>query len=172
MRKRHSTIAANIFVIFHLVALVSWCLPITNVFSRTLQRFLEPYLAAVGLKQKWALFAPEPAKANYYVYARVTFGNGTVRAWGLPPPAKLDLVSRYLRVHYRKFFIDRLRMKSHSFLWPDACHYIAQTSNIGLSHPNTVRLILEQADIPAPGKNAVSVISRVVFFSCNGQEHP
>ncbi len=76
--------AISAFILFHLVVIASWCLPINSLLNDRWKQTIGPYVRWSGLFQAWDMFAPDPAKLNSYVSAEITFHDGSTRAWAVP----------------------------------------------------------------------------------------
>jgi hypothetical protein len=117
--------AVNIFILFHLFAIVSWCLPSSRypvLFARDLVR---PYLLWSGLFQSWDMFSPSPKRTNSYVEAMLVYSDGTTEYWPFPRMERLGYVQRYTKERYRKFEEVMIDDK-FSDMWPDVCRYVAR----------------------------------------------
>ena len=148
-------IAITLFLLFHLVAITSWCLPLNSLLLDRFKQTIRPYIIWSGLFRAWDMFAPDPAKVNSYVDAEVTFRDGTRQMWQLPRMNEIGLIDRYFKERYRKYGTEYLRMDSHAALWPDAARYIARLYRNPGNPPVVVRLIREWSEIPAPARDGI-----------------
>lgn len=148
-------IAISVFLLFHLAAITSWCLPINSLLIDRWKQVIRPYMLWAGLYQAWDMFAPDPVKLNSYVEAEITFDDGSTRVWSIPRMNEIGYVDRYFKERYRKFSTEYLRMDSHSALWPDAARYIARVNRNPSKRPIAVRLIRYWSEINAPGPGGV-----------------
>jgi hypothetical protein len=150
-RARWPRIAVNAFVVFHLVAILAWALPLNTLLIGKTKELISPYMLWSGLFQAWDLFAPDPRSANVYVDAQVIFRDGQQRTWSFPRMEELGIVDKYFKERYRKWANDNLRMDSYAALWPDAARYVARVNADRANPPRTVRLVRHWSNIDAPG---------------------
>lgn len=134
---RFTRIAINTFLIFHLVAIVCWSLPLANPLTQAAKTFVRPYMLWSGLFQGWDMFAPAPPSVNSYLEAIVLYRDGNTRIWPFPRMERLGLVDRYLRERNRKF-VENLQAEKNAALWPDAARFIARRNN---NRPVPVRMV-------------------------------
>lgn len=127
------------------------------------------YATALGLRQDWQMFAPNPMRANTYIDAEITYRSGRTHIWTFPQMQELGYVERYAKERYRKFANERLWLKENSAIWPDAARYIARINSNGSDLPRTVALIHYMCVIPSappPGESAPNEQwQRNVFFT-------
>ena len=107
------------FLLFHILAITAWCIPLETPLIAELKGFIRPYMFWSGLFQGWDMFAPSPRSVNAYVEAAVIFKDGRIHNWKFPRMEQLGLTERYYRERYRKF-VENLQVDSNSALWPDA----------------------------------------------------
>src|SRR3712207_1254298 len=62
----------------------------------------------LGLWQSWDMFAPNPAMANVYLEAEVTFADGSRTTWRLQRMEQLSYWQRFRKERYRKWGNERL----------------------------------------------------------------
>ncbi len=153
------------FVLFHLLGMFCWALPIDLPLIQALKNFLHPYFSLCNLDQTWNMFAPDPLVANSYELAQITFEDGSLSIWSFPRMEDLSLLDRYKKERYRKFTNDWLWREQHSELWPDTAHYIAREASKSLKRPSSIRLIRYSSAIPSPGspKTALRWKQYIVF---------
>jgi len=137
----------TLFILFHLVFIAVWALPLSNSLTHLPRKFISPYFSWLGLHQEWALFAPNPIAANSYVNAQVTLENGDLRTWDFPQLEKLGFKERYSKARYRKY-VGWLYRRGFNYAWPDAARYIARQFKDSAIRPRTVKLIRHWALIP------------------------
>ena len=116
-----------------------------------------PYASALGLRQDWMMFAPNPMRVNTYIDAEITYRNGRKRIWTFPQMQQLGYVERYSKERYRKFANENLWIKDDAFIWPDAARYIARLNRDPANPPQTVKLVHYRCFIPSaprPGDQA------------------
>jgi len=130
---------------------------------------LGPYATALGLRQDWTMFAPNPMRENTYIDAEITYHSGRKRIWTFPQMQELGYVERYAKERYRKFANERLWMKENSVIWPDTARLIARLNGDPSDPPAVVRLSHYRCIIPwapPPGEPpARERWEREVFFT-------
>lgn len=158
--------ALNAFLIFHLVAITCWAMPITTPLTAALKDTFRPYLVWSGLFQSWDMFSPSPKTINSYVEATVTYANGNVRVWSFPRMERLSLTDRYMKERYRKF-VEVLKEDMYSAMWPDVARHVARLNNNGSAPISSVVLVRYWSDIVprADGKYTPSPWNGYRFFA-------
>jgi hypothetical protein len=144
-------VAISAFLLFHLLAITCWCLPIDSPLLGACRSAIRPYFLWAGLFQSWNAFAPAPKAVNSYVEAVVIYQDGSIRNWKFPRMEQLSLTERYYRERYRKF-VENLKEDSSAPLWPDAARYVARLNNNASTPPQIVMLIRHWSDI-VPGNS-------------------
>jgi len=137
--------AINLFLIFHLLAILCWCLPFESlpfVIGKTLVR---PYFVWSGLFQSWDMFSPSPSRTNSYLEAEIVYEDGTTEYWEFPRMERLSYIERYSKERYRKFE-ENLRDERYYDTWPDVASYIARQAK-GPKRPQMVMLIANWSDL-------------------------
>jgi hypothetical protein len=146
--------AISAFLLFHIAAITSWCLPGDSALLVKCRDVFRPYMLLSGLFQGWDMFAPTPKNINGYVEAAIVLNDGQVRAFRFPRMEQLGFGERYYRERYRKF-VENLREDKNSALWPDAARYIARRNASPANPPKFVILIRYWSDIvPRDSKTA------------------
>jgi hypothetical protein len=143
-------IAISAFLLFHLLAITCWCMPLDSPLIVACRNAIRPYFLWSGLFQSWDTFAPTPKTINSYLEAIVIYKDGAVRTWKFPRLDRLSLTERYLKERYRKFE-ENLENEANAVLWPDAARYIARLNNDASNPPQIVMLIRHWADIVPRG---------------------
>ena len=154
------------FLLFHLVAITFWCLPLNTALIQAFRGAVRPYMAWSGLFQAWDMFAPEPLQMNLYLDAIVKFRDGTTRTWSFPRMEKLPIAERYFKERYRKF-AEVVRLDQYSMLWPDCARYIARLNYNPANPPVEVSLVRNWSPIPpetSDGSYSPGPWSHYVFF--------
>lgn len=148
---RSAKLALSAFILFHIVAIVSFCFPLNTMFIPAIKNAVRPYMLWTGLFQAWDMFAPEPRRTNIRMAAEVTFRDGATRLWRFPEMNQLGYFARYAKERYRKYSNDNLRLDENALLWPDAARQIARINNTNPNNPPVaVRLVRSWADVPGP----------------------
>jgi hypothetical protein len=118
-------ILINAFLLFHIVAITCWCIPLNSTLLSECRALIRPYMLWSGLFQTWNMFAPVPKRLNAYIEASVILTDGQVQTWPFPRMEKLGYFERYRKERYNKF-AENLREDAKSGLWPDAARYVAR----------------------------------------------
>ncbi len=135
----------SVFILFYITVVILWVCP----WSRTKNALIEPltpHIYYTGVWQGFAVFAPDPRKSNYRIFADIKYDDGSQKRWNYPAMEKLGLFERFCKEHYRKYGNDCLNF--NELLWPDFARYVARLNNEKTKHPVTIALIRTSADIP------------------------
>lgn len=168
--RRVAKIAINVFLIFHLLAITCWCIPLNSVLIVEFRDTIRPYMLWSGLFQAWDMFAPSPRSVNARVEAAVILRDGRIRTWKFPRMEQLSLSARTYKERYRKF-IENIQVDSYKALWPDVARYIARANDNPSDPPEVVMLIRYWTDIvPSANRNYHPPPERArIFFQYNVQ---
>ncbi len=139
-------IAINAFIIFHLIAIVCWSLPVNNSLVQFVKESVRPYLVWSGLFQSWDMFSPSPKSVNSYLEAVVIYADGTSQLWSFPRMELLGTKDRYFKERYRKYE-ENLQNNVYADLWPDAARYIARLNSDSTHRVQKVLLVVRWSDI-------------------------
>lgn len=139
-------IAINAFLLFHILAISCWALPINNPLISQCRNLLRPYFLWSGLFQSWDMFSPTPKAANSYLEAIIIYKDRSTQLWTFPRMELLSLRERFFKERYRKYE-ESLQSNEHSDLWPDAARHIARLNNNNANPPQTVMLVARWSDI-------------------------
>ena len=150
-RTRLLRVVTSAFVLFNLLAIVSWSVPIESPLILAMRGWFQPYMRWSGLFQSWNMFAPNPRSINAYVEAAVITRNGTVRNWKFPRMEQLSVSERFVKERYRKF-VENLPEQKYSAIWPDVARHIARSCKDSSNPPEIVMLIRYWTDIQPPAK--------------------
>ncbi len=131
-------LAINTFLIFHILAIACWAIPLRLPIVYSARALIRPYFIFIGLFQSWDMFSPIPKNANVYVEAIIIYQDGNTRTWAFPRVEHLSLAERYSKERYRKY-IDNLKDDNYSALWPDAARYVARLNN---TRSSPVKMVL------------------------------
>jgi hypothetical protein len=140
------SIAINLFLVFHIVAITLWSLPISSALVLECREFVRPYFLWTGLFQSWDAFSPNPRSTNSYLEALIIYRDGSTGYWTFPRMQLLGLTERYYRERYRKFE-ENLLADEHSGLWPDAARYVARLHSGDSVSPATVMLLVRWSNV-------------------------
>jgi hypothetical protein len=155
----------NAFLIFHILGVTCWSIPLTNPLLTASRNLIRPYFLWAGLFQAWDMFSPTPRSINSYVEAIVLYKDGSTRNWAFPRMDHLSLTERYFKERYRKY-VDSLGEDTNSALWPDAARRIARLNNDGPSAEAMVFLVrYSSAIVPQSGSNIPAAWDTQVFYA-------
>jgi hypothetical protein len=141
-------IAINAFLIFHLLAIACWCLPIDNALVSLCKEHVRPYLLWSGLFQSWDMFSPNPKSANTYVEATIVYPDKSRTSWSFPRMEQLSLTERCFKERYRKF-AENLPVDANDALLPDAARHIARLNSTP-SHPAKTIMLIQRWSFIVP----------------------
>ncbi len=133
-------VAINLFLIFHIVAIACWCVPLNLPPILLCRKLVRPYFLWAGLFQAWDMFAPTPWPANSYVEATVIYKDGSRTTWPFPRMEQLSLTDRYFKERYRKFS-EVIQIDDNDALWPDVARHIARLNSTPSNPAKTIILI-------------------------------
>ncbi len=112
----------NLFIVFHLFALVSWSMSRPSVTRSDFNVFLRPYMLGLGLWQGWEMFAPNPASRSVILKAEAVYPDGSVVSWKAPAyyawkknPTEEKSTAALER--YRKWGAERISQDDYKPLW-------------------------------------------------------
>jgi hypothetical protein len=139
-------IVINAFIIFHLVAIFCWSIPVNNPLVQFVKESVRPYLVWSGLFQSWDMFSPAPKSVNSYLEAVVIYADGTSQLWSFPRMELLGAKDRYFKERYRKYE-ENLQNNNYADLWLDAARYIARLNSDSTHRVQKVLLVVRWSDI-------------------------
>jgi hypothetical protein len=140
--RRSKRVLINLFLGFHILAIICWCVPLDLPLLASSKELIRPYFQWSGLFQSWNTFAPSPWRLNSYVEARLIYQDGSEKTWSFPRMEQLGLAQRYREERYRKF-VEVLQDDANDALWPDVARRIAQLNSTPAQPVKTVMLIQE-----------------------------
>jgi hypothetical protein len=167
---RAKRVLISAFLIFHIVAITCWCVPVNTPLTALSKELLRPYFVWSGLFQSWDMFSPSPKKINSYLEAIVLYKDGNTRIWPFPRMEHLSLTDRYFQERYRKF-AEVLSDDKYAPLWPDAARFIARMNNNRSVPVKMVMLVRYWSDIVprSGGPDRPSVRDTNVFYGYSVQ---
>ena len=139
-------IAINVFLIFHILAITCWALPLNIPLMLECKELVRPYFVWSGIFQSWDMFSPNPKVVNSYLEALIIYKDGSTQFWTFPRMQLLGLTERYYRERYRKFE-ENLLNNAYSALRPDAARYVARLHTNPSNPPQTVMLLVRWSNI-------------------------
>src|ERR1700741_5638284 len=57
-------LAINAFLLFHILAISCWALPLNNPLISSFRQLVRPYFIWSGLFQSWDMFSPDPKRVS------------------------------------------------------------------------------------------------------------
>jgi hypothetical protein len=110
-----------------------------------------PYVNALGIDQKWRMFAPIPRNEVLYLEARVRHADGRVSVWR--PPTDGPLVGAYRDYHWRKL-VEHVVPSGDVWpqLWEPVARYAARREAGSGAPAVSVTLVKRSADILPPDR--------------------
>lgn len=143
---RMKRVVISAFLLFHIIAITCWCLPLDSPLRAAFTSVIRPYFVWSGLFQSWDTFAPVPKSTNAYIEAVVIYKDGHTRNWKFPRMEQLGLTERYFKERYRKY-AENLQKDANVALWPDAARHLARLNNDVSNPPEIVMLVRYWSDI-------------------------
>jgi hypothetical protein len=132
--------AINLFLIFHILAITAWAVPLNLPLLPQWRQLVRPYFLWAGLFQAWDMFAPMPWGSNSYLEAVIIYKDGSRKTWSFPRMEQLSLTDRYQKERYRKFS-EVLQVENNDALWPDVARHIARLNSTPTNPAKTIILI-------------------------------
>jgi hypothetical protein len=144
---RAGRFAISAFVAAVVVAIAVSNLP-TGAAQERAARLTQPFSNALGLDQRWRMFAPIPRNEVLYLEARVRHADGSVTVWR--PPADGPLVGAYRDYHWRKL-VEHAVPSGDAWprLWPAIARYAARQEG---GRAVSVTLVKRSADVLPPDR--------------------
>jgi hypothetical protein len=156
--------AVSIFILFHLIAITAWAVPVNFLAVRELREIIRPYMLWTGLYQSWDMFAPNPKSIDAYIKAVVFTQDRHIKVWTFPRMEELSFGERYHKERYRKF-AEMLPDQKNEALWPGVAAHVARLFNNPIDPPDKVVLIEFRADIkPGTDESSAPVPKPNVFY--------
>src|ERR1051325_2069577 len=141
--------ALNIFIAFHVYAMVIWGLP-ESTFRNHMARPVEKYVVYSGLWHIWGMFAPKPLDINFDIRATVKYKDGSTAEWIAPRMEELPIGRLLPKERFRKWR-ERIRADEYAKIWDDTARWIARQMNTNVNNPPVeVRLTRWWVEIPPP----------------------
>ncbi|MGC1871404.1 MAG: hypothetical protein WA700_10645 [Acidobacteriaceae bacterium] len=130
--------AISIFILFNMIAILSWAIPLNLTPLPQIKEIVRPYLLWTGLFQSWDFFAPNPRPVNSYIQAVAVTQDHHMRVFNFPRMEQLSYAKRYREERYRKF-AEVLCNPQYDALWPDVARHVARL----LSNPtDPLRMVI------------------------------
>lgn len=138
----------SVLLLFHLVVITCWALPVETFPVPQVKRLVRPYMLWTGLFQSWDFFSPHPKAENSYVEAIVITQSHRQLVWAFPRMEQLGYGQRYVEERYRKF-TEVLPDSKYALLWPDVAMHIARQVDDPADPPAIVLLVNVSSPIEA-----------------------
>jgi hypothetical protein len=110
----------------------------------------QPALNALGLDQRWDVFAPDPRRQVIDLESRVTFSDGSQTTWRLP--YRGALIGAYSDYRWRKW-LENAIADANRPLWRPLALWIARRVTTDVKRPIKVTLIRRFYDVRPPGSH-------------------
>jgi hypothetical protein len=149
--QRIKYIAINTFLLFHILAITCWCIPLDSPLIANFRDLVRPYMLWSGLFQGWDMFAPSPRNINSHLEVVVIYKDGRTQTWKFPRMEKLGFPERDFKERYRKF-AENVQNDANSALWPDVARRIARLNGNASNPPALVLLVRYWSEIKPPGR--------------------
>jgi hypothetical protein len=140
----------SVIILFHLVAIVCWTIPVNWPPVAQIRQFVRPYLLWTGLDQYWDMFSPNPPDTNFTLKAVVVTKQNHIHIWTFPHDPALSWPKRASLDRYRAFQELIVRPGSDP-LMPELAQHIARSFYNPADPPKTV-MIVEFASKIVPGQ--------------------
>lgn len=155
--------AISIFILFNLIAITSWAVPLNYPPLREIKELVRPYLLWTGLFQSWDFFAPNPKPVNAYIEAVAVTQNRHMRVFDFPRMEQLSFSKRYREERYRKF-AEVVCDPTYAALWPDVAKHVARSLNSATDPPQMIILMKFQTPIKYGVTQALPVPKPEFFY--------
>jgi hypothetical protein len=136
----------SIFILFNMVAILSWAIPLQVAPLPQIKQIVRPYLLWAGLFQSWDFFAPNPRPVNSYIQAVAVTQDHHMRVFNFPRMEQLSYGERYRKERYRKF-AEVLCDSQYAALWPDVARHVAREMYSSTDPTQMVILMKSEAPI-------------------------
>lgn len=155
--------AISTFILFNMVAIVSWAIPLNVAPLPQIKEIVRPYLLWTGLFQSWDFFAPNPRPVNSFIQAVAVTQDHRMRVFNFPRMEQLSYGKKYREERYRKFE-EVLCDSRYTALWPDVARHVASLLNSPTDPPQMVILMKFQAPIQYGVTPAQEPVPKPEFF--------
>ncbi len=155
--------AISIFILFNMLAILSWAIPLNVAPIPQIKEIVRPYLLWTGLFQSWDFFAPNPRPVNSFIQAVAVTQDHRMRVFNFPRMEQLSYDKRYREERYRKF-AEVLCDSRYAALWPDVARHVARLLDSPTDPPRMVILMKFQAPIKYGLTSAQEPVPKPEFF--------
>lgn len=159
-----STGMINLFIAFHLFAILCWALPTKAAPIEWLRHLVRPYLLGVGLDQAWDMFSPNPRDVNISLKAIVVTQNQHLKTYSFPSIVEPGIRERFLKDRMRAFQ-ELIATPKNAPLLPEVALHVAGYFDDPADRPDKVIIVESRSEIrPQDGDAAPpAVTSRVLY---------
>ena len=140
-------LAISVAIAAALIAMVAGNLPESHLRTQ-LAKATDPWTNALGFRQDWGVFAPDPRRSVRYVEARVFYADGSQQVW--KPPADADTIGAYRAYRWHKF-AERLVVDTNESMWEPTARYVLRELDDREAAPVSVSLVRRWREILPPG---------------------
>jgi hypothetical protein len=155
--------AISVFILFNMVAILSWAIPLNVVPLPQIKEIVRPYLLWTGLFQTWDFFAPNPRPVNSYIQAVAVSQDHHTSVFNFPRMELLSHAARYREERYRKF-AEVLCDPRYSAMWPDVARHVVKLLDNSTHPPQMVILMKYEAPIKYGVTPAQEPVPKPQFF--------
>jgi hypothetical protein len=141
----------SVIILFHLVVIVCWTIPVNWPPVAQIRQFARPYLLWTGLDQYWDMFSPNPPDTNFTLKAVVVTQQRHIHIWTFPHDPALSWPKRAALDRYRAFQELIVRPGSGP-LMPELAQHIARSFYNPSDPPKTVMIVEFERKI-VPGED-------------------
>jgi hypothetical protein len=154
------TLAIDLFILWFLVVIVAGNQPVGSL-ARRLLRPCDWVIDGIGLRQHWALFAPNPSAVSTRLYALIRLSSGGVIRWD---PPRFDDSARAAWWGFRRHLFElMIATVGGSVARRSLASYLVQT--YGRAGDAAVEVIFMRVETPVPavsGGPCGPVVERMV----------
>ncbi|MDI9634698.1 hypothetical protein QPK87_37465 [Kamptonema cortianum] len=147
-------------------ALQDWLIVQNVQVLRNKDNFLPFYTESTGLWQFWDMFAPNPARVDYWLDAEVTYQDGSTKIVEYPRMKNMSLFQKFMKERYRKYS-ERLSPDEYRWKWPHTAYWMAVQAWTDHDNP-PVRIALRRhfRTIQPPGTPTPDEYEEFTFYNC------
>jgi hypothetical protein len=120
---------------------------------------LEPVAAAIGLDQRWQMYAPDPIRRLEFVDVHVTMSDGTDRVWSMREDH--PVIGQFSWYHWQKLKEQVIRQEG---IRAGISHWVVRQVTTASEYPVHVQMIFRAQDNPAPGQSGPMATAQEVLY--------
>lgn len=166
----------KLFVLFHLFAVLTWCLPeppervatrrvkfsfqeAPNYFLDANNRYIKDspikhYMQPTGIWQGWNMFSPNPADIDIWYDMVVTYQDRTEFTYKYPHIKELPIFQKYVKERHRKFVENSQRVGT-DYKWPAIAQSVAYKTYTVEGNPPVIVELRRHVKFLAPPADGV-----------------